>query len=238
MRRGVALIEVIVALLVVAALLSLLLPALLGSRERAREVLDLSNLRQHAGAAAVYAGDFRDSNIYITDPSRRVILDNGMLAYTPQANYFGASDLWPYALAMDYYGVPANAEVFLGPDADDPVHSRYFLTCTVLADRAYWSESTRVGPSQWGPTNYSDPAFPSEKVLFTRFLWKETFESPGRRSRPVVRSTFFDGHASVASLWRMGYRFGDGPPGWMGTMHHNDQRAGLHTIDGLGGRDR
>lgn len=238
MRRGVALVEVVVAALVVAALLSLFLPALRGSRERAREVIDFSNLRQHAGVAAVYANDFYDSNIFVTNPSQSVVLDKGLIGYTPVATYFGASDLWPYSLAMDYYALPANAEIFLGPDADDPLLSRYFLTCTVLADHAYWNQSSRIGPSQWGSTNFSDTVFPSAKVHFTRFLWKSTFARQGSGVQPVVRSAFFDGHASSASLWRLGSYLGDGPREWKGTMHHSDERAGLHTIDGLAGRDK
>jgi prepilin-type processing-associated H-X9-DG protein/prepilin-type N-terminal cleavage/methylation domain-containing protein len=58
MRRAFSLVELLVVIAIVAVLIGLLLPTMSGARERAKGVACLSNLRQLALTAHVYAGQF------------------------------------------------------------------------------------------------------------------------------------------------------------------------------------
>jgi prepilin-type N-terminal cleavage/methylation domain-containing protein len=59
-QRGFTLIELLVTISIIAILVSLLLPALTGAKERARRTVCKSNLRQMSLAALIYADDNND----------------------------------------------------------------------------------------------------------------------------------------------------------------------------------
>lgn len=59
-RRGFTLVELLVVIAIVALLVSMMIPALAGVRERAREARCGSNLRQLVTGWTLYAGDFAD----------------------------------------------------------------------------------------------------------------------------------------------------------------------------------
>ena len=59
-RAGFTLIELLVVIAIIAILASLLLPALIGTKERARRTLCKSHLRQFVLAVHLYGGDFND----------------------------------------------------------------------------------------------------------------------------------------------------------------------------------
>lgn len=61
MRRSFTLVELLVAIVIIAALAGLLLPVLVRSREKVRQATCLSNLRQMAEATLQYAQDWDDT---------------------------------------------------------------------------------------------------------------------------------------------------------------------------------
>lgn len=82
-QRGFTLIELLVVVSIVALLISILLPALSRSREHARGVQCLSNLRQTALAAHTYVASYRGRYVpaYFT-------VDNASIQYTWEVNQY------------------------------------------------------------------------------------------------------------------------------------------------------
>lgn len=75
-RRGFTLVELLVAVGIIALLLTMLLPAMQGARKQARLILCLSNLRQFAIAAQTYALNYNDhypfAQVKVLTPTERI----------------------------------------------------------------------------------------------------------------------------------------------------------------------
>lgn len=166
---GFTLIETLVTIAVIALLVSILVPALAGTRDRARRLASEANLRSIGQLFEVYAGD-----------------DGGYPAPTPGELYptfrpdvraaighWDASDRWPGLLA-DLAPWWSNTGVYLSPGAVRDVTG----SVIALPTPSYVYSASFLGdPRLWGPTPPADPprlrrgtsrhevAFPSQKAL-------------------------------------------------------------------------
>ena len=71
--KAFTLIELLVVIAIISILAALLLPVLAKAKERARRIVDVSNLHQFGVACVIYASDFKD---YLPPGKRRTYADN------------------------------------------------------------------------------------------------------------------------------------------------------------------
>src|SRR6266545_2185700 len=106
-RGAFTLIELLVVIAIIAILSALLLPALSGSKERARRASCLNNIRQFILAAHVYAGDFQD---YL--PRGGTDNYNTNDTHTPILSSATKTNLLQYASPLKVFDCPNLAKSF------------------------------------------------------------------------------------------------------------------------------
>jgi prepilin-type N-terminal cleavage/methylation domain-containing protein len=140
-RRGFTLIELLVVIAIIAILAAMLLPSLSRAKERARRVVDVSNLHQWGVGCTLYAGDSRE------------LLPVGIrsgAAGNPSADDFiwFNGNTWN---ALRAYGVTTNiayCQSWLSqPDLVKQVGTPVWGTPDVLLGWVYWGGPTQSGPS-------------------------------------------------------------------------------------------
>lgn len=242
-RAGFTLIELLVCLVIIAALVSMALTQLSQVRAHAQRVKTRSNMGQVAALLHLYADDWRDSWPALYAPTAgptSFVAFNGQTI--PVQSYFAIHDLWRYALADGYFDGNAWPEVVF--DAQYPrgqPRGGFAMSCSLFADHRYWNDSTWTGPTQWRSTRRYETLYPQSKMLLVSSYAFQgpNLGSPGRVNawQPVVAVTTVDGAARHLAPWRIipGRMRGDGP--FPGVRHQSDVFAGLHTQDGVRGRD-
>jgi prepilin-type N-terminal cleavage/methylation domain-containing protein len=174
--RGLTLIELLVVIGILAVLMSLLLPSVRATRERARRVVCVSNLRQTATASATYASEYetwfpvrrRDSS-HAPD----VIFDEPAYHYQPW-RFKDNRDLWVGYVSG--YTVATSSEVFYCPcsrrpredlwPSSDPLWFfgyTYAASYSPGAPASNWSSATDE-PRKLGRT-------PCNVPLFSDLVW-------------------------------------------------------------------
>lgn len=249
-RRAFTLVESLLALAVVALLVSLTLAGLSVAREHARGVRTLSRLQQHGGVLAVYAVDWHDffpAFIDAASPPYAFEVE-GESVQVPV--YFAAPNLWPWALRDRYYaGQPW--EIFADASDDGVLpggRGTFDMTCTLFATPDFWAPESRLaGISQLRAVRHSDVTFPAQKAtLISQYPLLKIAAYQGNvlpnPSTLTVRMPTLaaDGHAEPVSARRFtpGVHMGDAVfdvPGI--TMHWQDMLVGLHTERGVRGTD-
>lgn len=230
--RAFTLVETLLVIGLVGVLLSLLLPVLSTFRMQAKDVTNVSRLREHARVFSAYAAENRDSWPCFTDPHADFTwLRSDDAAY--KAQYFDAVWTWPIALARSHYQLSWRDPVFRDANAPNGF-TPFWMTGTLLAHPDFWGRESRTGPDQWGHTLTSTVLFPSSKALFVHIR----FANPAKQHEYSVRFALCDGSASLIppSTLLPGYPSGAGP--WPGVSWLNWAPPGMCTIDGLRGRDR
>lgn len=117
-RRAMTIVELLVALAIVALLIAILTPAIGAVRTRARNALDASNLRQHTMVMAQYVADWHDTHPIFLDPrrARSTMTWDSRGRVFDETSYFLSCLAWPVALADAYYGGSIAEDAFWLPD--------------------------------------------------------------------------------------------------------------------------
>ncbi len=243
---GFTILELLVTIALITVIISLLSPLLGEGRKTAQRAVSLSNLRQHTGVFSVYSNDHEGRFPYFVYRDAQAVVRCGGVAIT--IDHWFSYSRWNLALANGYYDGDCNNDSFyppnyprgLGENAVRAGISPYYYGCAFIARPAYWNPATRTGPSQWGSTRQAGVLFPAYKgLLFAYYpLFIEIRPGLERISRLRLPIGFVDGHAESVAFGRIrsGYERGDGRFGG-GSHHFSDGPGGLHTLDGVQGRD-
>jgi len=239
-QKAFTILEVLVTIAVLSGLLFVLLPSLGGVRDAARESISLSNLRQHGTTTVVYQGDWNGVFPYLTNPRASETIIRFPDGRPPrQLRYFDAWFGWSDALGPNYYNGYDDGS-FSSPFEDRLLWgTHYWYSCSFLCRPEYWNTKTRLdGRSQWRPTRVHECIYPSNKAVFIDVTpFNQDLEEAFNQFQSI-RMAFVDGSASrlVRSQTLLGYPFGDGD--FSQSVHVGPGTPGLHTIDGIRGRDR
>jgi prepilin-type N-terminal cleavage/methylation domain-containing protein len=242
--RAFTLIETIIVAAITSVLLALAVIAVRSVRERSRHAASLANLRTHAQIFAAYANDYSDCLPYFTKVGFASTTLTGGGIQLEGVSFFDAFQTWHIALTDGYYSAPAQSCVFFPPKGPDgwggwwPFHTSYHYPCAFIAKPAYWNETTRMGPQQYGVNRLGDVSFPSDKALIVEDAAEDDVAQP--TSTATMRTSCCDGSARerlrIDTL--NGYPKGDGYAFVEdGAVHYIDVPRLLHTIDGVHGRD-
>ncbi len=234
-RRAFTLVETLVSIVVVMLLTGILVASLSEVRRSGREAATLSNLRQHHAVFSAYSGDYADCWPLLITPPRDPGALTGSSGIVLAEPYFGQHVSWTGYMADGYYA-GGSAAIFESPVGGNGV--AYYYGCSFIARPEYWTGEARPSATLWGATRHSDVSLPSEKALLLDYgSWWLQVDHDGRRSAPLP-AAFVDGSIVKASSGNFfpGCTGGDGP--WVGAMHFQDGFPGLHTLNGVRGRDR
>lgn len=167
-------VEILVAVGVIAILLSLLMPALTRVRERAAATQNASNVRQMGLGLALYAASYNDLppsfGEPVWPPRQPWKFDFGEIG---TGNWFEHAYL--YALAVT--GELEDTRVASAPRRPNGPYqprehqgrqvsfSDYYLTESLYAEPAFFNWNSQVGPSQFARQRFASIAYPDAKGL-------------------------------------------------------------------------
>jgi len=257
-RRGVTLLEVLVAIAVIAVLLGITLPALRGARTAAGQVESVSNARTVASAMLAYADafgrwPFAYANQSAPGAPRPDGVRPGTIAFPtiPPGSFIGTGDHWQHATLWP--GLVAlvapweeHLHAWLSPGRyDDTIEEQtkdgqfigaevsYLYSTSFIATPALWSGSATADQSLVAPTRPEDVASPANKVL----VWDGDLAYRPERSQRFeghwlapTPMAFVDGHAAVHHPL-------DAAPGVANPLNNNSSVRLHNTPGGVLGRD-
>lgn len=162
-QPGFTLIETIFIIVIVALMVSLLMPALGRARQAAERLRSRVALGQHAAVVSAYLLDWDDEYPIYADPKALVHIIRSEKQVLTYRRYFGTVTGWNVALADLYYDGRSTGEDFQrkGSLPEYAAITPFKYSSTFLAHPAFWNETTRTGPDQWG----GRPRFPSPVAL-------------------------------------------------------------------------
>lgn len=229
--RAFSLLDVLVAMAIIAVLGTCLTRALAQARSAARSVATDSTLRQHLTVFQMYLQDHRDTHPWFGKPiNGKITLSLPDSGAPFEIYYFVSSWAWPIPLAGYYGGVwPHPSQHYPGRDRT----SAYLYSCAMIAEPEFWNERTRRGPSQWRATRAGDVLFPAEKALLVASISAEPYPPWIQHGLSLGLSDGSARFVAKPSL-RLPLASGDGPfPGCFHVLGY----YGLDTQDGIRGRD-
>ena len=209
-RNAFTLVELLVAIGVIAILLAILLPALAGVRGSARKTVTLSNLKQSHAAFDLYLARYDRTYPWFEPGTFLKANPEGTQSISP--GYWDLNIYWPM-LMHESAPWPEHFKTFLGSGArtgDQPwlaelglgqtYRTPSFEYCRAFFARPeLFSESATESPDLFRPVRQSDVAHPAAKVLLfdrelTHLQGTEDARNVGDFDlRPMA---FADGHAT------------------------------------------
>lgn len=246
------LIEVLLAIVILALLIALTIPQIGKLRMGATQTAALALIRGHGQVFHLYAQDYKDQWPYFISPTRpeTVVRGGGEDA---SLSHWDAHAFWPLALADGYYQGQAYHPSFGFPGGQPPSPlTPFHYACVFVAHPEFWNPSTRTGPTQWAPTRAASVLFPAQKLLLIDgYRGRRDPNQPlpiddpalprpppfkWRIALPERVIALVDGGAVSRRIETLngGYPRGDG--WWTNPILHVGPSP-LHTIDDVRGRD-
>lgn len=136
-RRGFTLIELLIVIDIIAVLAAILLPVLFGARERAHQIVCLSNMRQISLACLQYSED----NDEMCVPENSPYIGNGRLHWT--------------SLLVSYTAKSDRAGIFYCPSSGDPENGYFAPNPKYINTRLGQRKTTYCGVAEGDPSDDS-----------------------------------------------------------------------------------
>lgn len=237
--RAFTVLETCLVILIVGILAALLVPTLSKVRAQGWRTRTLSYLGSNAATLAAYTIDHRDAFPAFMNPEAT----STVLRYADGASdvvpgYFSGIFFWNRAIADRYYNGDRFGIHFF--DAEQtamqggPGGTPFLLPCAYFASPEFWNPDTRSGADQFRGVSMAQCLFPSAKSLLVD-IYPLIATQDAASDAPFA---FVDGHAQSTPRSRVlpGYDLGEGDYAPEPT-HRFDVWLGLHTLDGIRGRD-
>lgn len=177
MRRGLSLIEILVAIAIVGVLIAILVPVLAGARSVAKDTRRLAWAGQLGQATNAYTNDFDGLYPYLGTPRSStgpITYREDVLSTKPfRHRYFWMNAIRDSHLSVDAREVPGvitdpPENGIFGNVPDDVLVSGWTLSNTTCAVVAFWRPGASIDEGQLVPMGAHQLVFPSGKVILSR----------------------------------------------------------------------
>jgi len=250
-HRGFTLIELLVVISIIALLIGILLPALSAARKAGQAAVCLSNVRQIATAANIYATDqkaflFPTSQMYMSTPYHQTLQQGGYLDDTSDVHtcpndddpdFLAGTRVTSYAINgylapnHDPYGDPPPMV-----DASNTTTGAFGITLEAIrrpsrnvmsAEIADFKDRDHFMPMYWGTAG---PVHPGPGAMMARSgMMSEIDAGNGNVPRVIVRDRHSaGGHYAFADGHGAHHRFADT---WDDTIADMPDRDGGNKVD-------